>query len=343
MEDHPETIEVLAAYRKAYPALSPLMMSLPVLTLVRYALQSGMLLLARQPISPKDLADSLHLDETSVSHICLALTAHGILAQNSGFYYLEDRWIVLTDPILPFRLSDSIDYVFGQAQILDHLIEGDFWEVPPNIRLALARGVTMNPASPHSPNIIRILIETTSADLHRRFLTGARCFEMGCGIAGGLLSRLQAYPKVTAVGVDLAQDLLEEAQRQAYSLGVDDRVHFIHDDVRNVTERESFDFVFWSQFFFPLTTRADSLRIALQVLKPGGFLMAPVFEEPPTTLEDLRSELGRRFTLNRLMYGKWGIPAVGGEALQREIEDAGFIDAHLIQTPINRVVLARRK
>ncbi len=70
--------------------------------------------------------------------------------------------------------------------------------------------------------------------------------------------------------------------------------------------------------------------------------MAPAFLEPLLAGADPHSEEARDFAVNRLLYGAWGIPLTGAGALQSEIDEAGFVDVQLVQTPINRVVLARR-
>jgi 2-polyprenyl-3-methyl-5-hydroxy-6-metoxy-1,4-benzoquinol methylase len=344
VKDLNDSMQVMEAYGKAYTALSPLFSHFPFLTLLRRALQSHILIQTRHPITTAKLAHSLQMDEKDIISICLALDAYGILRKEQGFYILEDQWMILTDPALPFPLSHTLENVFAQAHVVEHMIEGrgDYWNLPSSIRLALAKGVTINPLSPYSPSIIRFLIEQTATQLHTRFLSGARYLEMGCGVAGGLLCLLQAYPALIAVGVDISEDVLDEAQRQASTLGVTERVNFVQSDVRNLVAREEYDVVFWSQFYFPTASRADALRVAMQALTPEGFLMAPLFEEPLTTRENIRSEEGKRFVLNRLTYGYWGIPAVGGEQLRVEIENSGFTDVQLIQTPLNRVVLARK-
>jgi hypothetical protein len=48
--------------------------------------------------------------------------------------------------------------------------------------------------------------------------------------------------------------------------------------------------------------------------------------------------------MHQVMYGSWDIPIQTSEALQAEIQAAGFIDAQVVQTytPMGRLVVARR-
>jgi tRNA G46 methylase TrmB len=78
-------------------------------------------------------------------------------------------------------------------------------------RLAIAKGVTLDPASPYTPDLVKLLIENIP-ELGARLVSGGWYLELGCGVGGGLLSLLQAYPLLTAVGVEIAPDLVAEAQ-----------------------------------------------------------------------------------------------------------------------------------
>jgi SAM-dependent methyltransferase len=343
MEDFAETIQLMKAYGEARAALDSL--DLTALALVRGALQGGLLTLAREPFTPTQFAEIVQLDKAHVAAVCAALDAYGILARDGDSYRLEDSWMVLTRSDLPFPLDTMIDFAFARAYILHDMIAGssNYWTTSPELRLAFAKGVSPDPMSPHSPRLLQHRYQESSTEIHELFSAGARYLELGCGVAGALLSLLQAYPKVTAVGVELAQDLLEEAQRRAVSLGLEDHVQFINMDARDFRESKSFDIVFWSQFFFPTESRAAALQTAWRALKPGGFLYAPLAGEPLIASENLRTDAGKRFTLARLLYGQWGIPYRTDEDLEREIKDAGFSDVQLNKSPIGGGISARRR
>ena len=98
--------------------------------------------------------------------------------------------------------------------------------------------------------------------------------------------------------------------------------------------------MFWSQFFFPTPGRAATLQTARRALKEGGLFVAPLGQEPLAAGADLHTDAGRDLAVNRLLYGAWGIPLISAQDLQRELEGAGLSDVRLVETPINRFVLA---
>ena len=216
----------------------------------------------------------------------------------------------------------------------------DYWTLTPSDRLVMAQGFSINPTSSQAPAIA----EAMSQEVHDILAAGGHCLELGCGVSGMLLSRLRAYPKLTGVGVDRAQDLLDFAQQQAQELGVSERVQFFAGDVETYHAPAQFDVVFWSQPFFPQASRAAAQRVAFESLKPGGILNTRLLPWEPTVLtENLRSEAGRAYALMQVMTGSWGIPPVATETLIQEIADAGFTEVRLVATsPARRDIVAQR-
>src|SRR5262249_28649790 len=155
---------------------------------------------------------------------------------------------------------------------------------------------------------------------------GARYLELGCGLAGALLTNLQLYPQVTAVGVELAEDLLKVARERAAALGVDDRVEFVAGDAGAYTDSVPFDVVFWSQFFFTHPSRQAALANAFARLRPGGLLLAPVLFTGAGDAAAADPEIA----LDVLLVRSWGVPALSAEALAAEIGAAGFEHAHVV-------------
>jgi SAM-dependent methyltransferase len=342
MDDQTNLVDVLQAYGEARGALAPLFANLLLLALLDTAVHTGVLAQARRAQTPAMLASTLHLDETRVTALCDALDAYGVLVREDDAFRLEEHWATLADPELPFPLAAAIDHAFAAMQVLQHALSAPdaFGALPGEVRAALAKGVTVDPTAAMSPQLFQMLLPAISAELDALFTAGARYLELGCGLAGGLLSMLRAYPRLRAVGVEQAADLLRQAERTAAELGVNDRAHFVHGDAREFAGDASFDVVFWSQFFFPTPSRAATLQTARRALKEGGLFVAPLGPEPLAAGADLHTEAGRDLAVYRLLYGAWGIPLVSARDLQREIEGAGFSDVQLVEPPINRFVLA---
>ena len=126
-------------------------------------------------------------------------------------------------------------------------------------------------------------------------------------------------------------------------LGLTDRAEIRLGDARKIKEDASYDTVLWSQTFFPRETRQDTLLAIYRALKAGGYLVMPIlFGDPPLSMEALREPGGRMFTLNRLVYGHWGVPLMGSQDLQSEAAQAGFAMVREVQTPVARYLLAKK-
>ncbi len=99
---------------------------------------------------------------------------------------------------------------------------------------------------------------------------------------------LLSNPRLSAVGIEIEGEALAEARRRAEELGVAGRVELRHADARELEEERSFDTAQWSQQYFPADGRQEVLAGAFVALRPGGYLMAPMFGDPPGSVEDLR-------------------------------------------------------
>jgi len=125
-------------------------------------------------------------------------------------------------------------------------------------------------------------------------------------------------------------------------VGVADRFTVICGDVRDFDEPDSFDSVFWSQFFFPEPARRGVLDVALRSLKPEGTIRAPLMSDPVSTTADLRTSAGRTYALDRVVHGGWGVPARGVDDLEAELVEAGFVDTEFQDVGFARIVAARK-
>jgi ubiquinone/menaquinone biosynthesis C-methylase UbiE len=326
MDEEKLAIESLQAYREARTVLNPLLSSLELLGLLRGASASGMLALAQRPVSPEQIAAAMKMDKEQVIEFCMALDAHGVFVKENGNYRLADKWLTVTATEVPFPFQTVLDSTFARAKVLQAAASGgiDFWTLTSEDRLALAKGNAIDPGTPKSDIILKSMLRENLPELHTILSAGGRSLELGCGTAGGLLNTLRAYPNLSSVGVEIAADLVAEAQRRAVALGLEDRIVFWQGDAQDFKEHESFDYVFWSQFFFPPATRSRTLHVAYHALKPGGILMTPVATDPSVINEQLHTETGQGYMRSRIIFTSWGVHTQSSQELRQELEEAGF-------------------
>jgi SAM-dependent methyltransferase len=344
MSEAQSAVQILEAYRDARSVLNALIGGVELLGMVHGALACGLLQLARTPCTLEQIVVALRMDHERVIEFCNLLDAHGVFIKENGHYRLADKWVTLTAPDAIFPLGNILDGALARAKALQLAAnaETDFWTLTSNDRIALAKSGSVDPSSPLSTTIMKSIYEENVPELHEILSAGGRILEFGCGLGGGLLSTLCAYPNTVGVGVDLADDLLDVARQRSAALGISDRVVFWQGDAQDFYEDHDFDYVWWSQFFFPPPSRAAALQAAFRALRAGGFLIAPVQGNPSIVVENLHSEAGQVFTRNRVIFGSWGIPAFSAEALKQEIETVGFISARLFATVFHPMIVARR-
>ena len=336
-------VQMLQDYSEALRVLASSIANHQFMGLLRGAFTSGLLSIARTPQTLPHIAAALNVGEERAAALCLALEAYGVLIRDSGRYQVDERWAILSAPEAPIAFQTMLDAADAVAHALEHAALGsyDYRTLPGDARLALARGGTFDPTSPYAPTILETLLRDSAPEVHAMLAAGGRYLELGCGIGGTLLSLLRAYPLMTAVGVELAGDVLNEARRRATALGVSRRVVFYQGDARDFSEFAAFDVASWSQSFFPTPTRALTLQVARYALKPGGFLLVPLMKDWPAQSEGMPSDEVRQSLLQRMLYSGWDIPVLDVPDIQQEIEAAGFDATGLVTTPLQHIIVAR--
>jgi cyclopropane fatty-acyl-phospholipid synthase-like methyltransferase len=82
-------------------------------------------------------------------------------------------------------------------------------------------------------------------------------------------------PRVTALGLELQEDVAELAAQNICQWGLSDRISVLRSDIREFDEKQAFDIVTLHNniYYFSLEERTRLLRHVLGLLKPGGFLL----------------------------------------------------------------------
>jgi hypothetical protein len=253
-----------------------------------------------------------------------ALAAGGVTGDRPGPWHT----VLTGEGIVP---AEALLSAFSaRNRLLEAVAEGkDYWQADSQLRLGMAQGVSLDPRLPASLTAMESLVGALP-EWQRRARDSARYLELGCGLAGGMLTELQLFPTLTATGVELAADLVAEAWAQAEQVGVAERVELVVGDATQFDRPDSYDLCFWSQFFFPRATRAAALATASRCLRAGGMLGAPVRARPDT---EASSDEVLDFLLDNVLFASWEVPERGADELAGEVAAAGFVGVSVVSEP----------
>jgi len=305
------------------------------------ALAAGVLDALRTPHTLAELAAGTGRDADAVADLCLALLAHGVAARDGEVYRLSPAFAVLTAPAAVQPFPDAIGWGLATARLLAAGGTGDYRAVAAEDALALARGASPNPTSPVRQALVASWLDDFP-ELRAHWAAGGRHIEFGCGAGGSLLGVVTAQPNLTAVGVERDAAVAAEARRRAATLGVAHRVEVRHMDALDTPEEAAFTSAMWAQMFFPLATRAPLLAVAHRVLEADGYLIVPSNPVPPGEEVVPDDPAWQGYAVMRLLVAGWGVPFAGLDALQAEVEAAGFAYIRRTWTGRNYWSLFRR-
>ncbi len=331
------------AYMQALREVSGTFAGHEALALVRGAWRLGLVQAAAEPATAEELAASLERPVDRVRRVLTALTAYDVLDLDDGRFVVTERWRPLLLPDPPTDLLRVLRFREARSRMVEDAVDGlaDYWTTTADDRTAYAVGVSLDPESPGTLELLARAIATDDV-LTPLLERGGSYLELGCGVAGGMSTILQLYPNVRGVGVELSEELADVARERSHRLGLEDRMEIVLGDATTFSRPDSFDFAFWSQFFFPEGAREAALQVLFSSLRSGGMVRAPLLQEPVADVAELRTVDGRDYALDALLHGAWGIPDRSAEDLQSELERTGFIDVEFVELPFARVVRGRK-
>jgi hypothetical protein len=289
----------------------------------------GVLAALEQPVTVDQLATATGLSEPRTQALLDALVAYDVVEQSRAGYRLGSSWLALRASDAFATLSDTLASAEVEGRLLRDAASGaDYWTMPADDRLVFARAISPNP---FAPTLVEAFRSQLTADPDAAALVaGGRLLELGCGVAGRALTMLQALPTMTAVGVELSDDLADEARRRADALGVSDRFEVVCSDAATFSRPGAFDVAFWSQFFFSEDARPGALHTLFTSLRPGGVAQAPLLGDEAALRTDARGPEARHRAVFRMILDGWGVPDRDQDGLAAEFADAGFVDVRYV-------------
>ena len=169
-------------------------------------------------------------------------------------------------------------------------------------------------------------------DLLRRTIRrpDAHVLDLGCGEGAWLLRALQAYPGITAVGVDLSPERFDQTLESAARLGIADRLELIQQDVKQYRSSRKADVVLSVGAAYAFGELLPTLRAVREHLADDGlFLLGDCFwerEPDPALRAEMEEGSGpQKFTdlptlVDNVVADGW-TPVFGYVSTQTEWDD----------------------
>ncbi|MEU7875954.1 class I SAM-dependent methyltransferase [Dactylosporangium sp. NPDC049140] len=306
------------------------------LALLAAAHERGWLMFLRRPRTPAELATFTGMEDARLAALVGTLEASGVVRRIGGFIELRPEFAELVADDGLYALEDLLARGAAMNRLVGDSVRASEPARPTKEEsLAIARGFVWRPG-PRGREIYRGMLDALPE--FASAIGSGRLLDVGCGVAGAMLTAASMFPGMTGVGLEVEPSVAAEAQRRAAKFG--DRIRIIATDARDFDEAEGegFDACFWAQPFFPADTRADTLRMIRRALKPGGVLIEQEMEVEP---QDEDARLG--FALRRLVFAGWNVPfARTAEDLRAEATAEDFEHVRIATTSLGRVVVSRR-
>ncbi|QWF78122.1 SAM-dependent methyltransferase [Amycolatopsis sp. CA-230715] len=298
---------------------------------VRAAHDAGWLARLRDEITAEDLASDAGVPVGQVSDVLAVLVSAGVVRAGETSFRLcpaFDALVAGASGVDIRTVLDALDLARGQAGRVAKPGRLDGARA-----LVLARDWGVR-ASTGARELYGLLYQALP-EYRDRLARGGPLLDVGSGVGGALLTTATLFDELRAVGVEIVAETAAESRRRAREAGVASRVEIRTADARTLTDEGAFTVSYWAQAFFPADTRAEVLAAIFRALRPDGLLlMQELFpRDEPTT--------GTR--LDQLFYRQQNLAfGLSADALVTEAAAAGFEDARILDSPVGKLVLARK-
>lgn len=297
------------------------------------AMQSGLVqALTTEPQSVASLASKAGLPQGAVPALLDVLSCEGfVLKDDSGCYAAPKALAEVMEKAEPKRHEVQMDMSLQEALVKKTLAKqlGGGWNYDDPLLL--------NSIGKFSAAGIPMLMKMNFPDVpgleQSISQPGARLLDVGSGVGEGTAAVAKAFPESIVVGVDGKADANAMAQALFKEQSLEARCSVKECWLQDLDRKEPFDFVWMPVTFFSTSDLKAATPVALQLLKPGAFLLAAGWnahgDTPPMAQARLKAFL-------------WGDNDRNQETTKAIFVDAGFEIAHeKLLGPVG-LIIARR-
>lgn len=280
------------------------------------ASSSGMLhWLAVRPCDVESLAAQLQISDKRLLKLWLdAGVRLGDFYERYGCYGLKSRSAKLLSRARHDAIAAGLEEVlrYHVPALLNGpqmLREGDRFSMSDQNGAVIAR----------STRVVQPLVEQAVAGVLDR-KSAVRLLEIGCGTGIYVKYAAERNPRLTALAVDLQDDVVELATRNMRDWQLQDRVEVRQADLRDLQLEPVFDLITMHNniYYFPDSERVEILRKVRGMLAPGGkFLLTSSCQGGHVSLDMLNLWLE---------YADFGGPLPQADRMVEQFAQAGFSD-----------------
>ena len=257
-----------------------------LLELVRAAHRAGWLDLLRDgPVTTARLAEHTGVPAEQVADVLAVLTSAGVVDEQDSAHRLSPTFAALVTGASGVDVPTAL----GAADLARDRIAQSVLpaaqrrELDGEQALVLARDWGVR-TTPGTRQLYGMLYEALP-EYRDRLERGGPLLDVGSGVGGALLTTLDLFTGLRAVGVEIAPEVTADLTARARDLGVADRVDIRTADARRLDDESTFTACYWAQAFFPAGARADAPLCAKFAGQAGSTLRSPLFalRAPATT------------------------------------------------------------
>ena len=310
--------------------------------------------LAKQPLSPQELADRTRTNERYIREWLGNQAAGGYVEYDAGTdkYLLNDEQrLCLADPAGPVDLAGAYaiveDLYFVKERARDNFRTGKGMEWGDH-HPCLFHGTERFFRAGYNANLLSSWLPAL-AGVTAKLAKGAKVADVGCGHGASTILMAKAYPHSQFIGIDYHAASIDTARHRAKDAGVEN-VSFQVADATSYREAD-LDLIAFFDCLHDMADPATATRHARKALKADGHCM--IVE--PFAGDRVQDNLN---PVGRVYYGASSLicvpvslarhgPALGAQAGEQRlrqvvVEEGGFTQfRRATQTPFNIVLEAR--
>ncbi len=184
---------------------------------------------------------------------------------------------------------------------------GDFWTLQDQEGYIIARSSRI--VEPLQQEVIETFFPSDRA---------VRLLEIGCGSGIYIKYAVEHNPHLTAIGVEMQDDVVAMAREYIVKWGLQERVRILQGDIRALSFDNAFNIVtlYNNIYYFPVAKRVHLLEKLFHLLSPGGFLVLTTACQGGQPLSELLNLWGASTA------GCGRLPYV--DEMVKQMETAGF-------------------